>query len=61
MILCRTTIYSPTTTGWLCVYLMMIFVLGGPALFVLSWAIIKAFAVESENIDGVSSAYNNVM
>lgn len=35
-------------------YLMMVFVLGGPALFVLSWAIIKAFAVENENLDGVS-------
>lgn len=28
---------------------------GGPAIFVISWAIIKAFAVESENIDGVSN------
>lgn len=27
---------------------------GGPAVFVLSWAIVKVFSVESSNIDGVS-------
>lgn len=38
----------------MCLCLMMVFILGGPALFVLSWAIIKAFAVENDNLDGVS-------
>lgn len=27
---------------------------GGPAVFVLSWALVKVFSVESSNIDGVS-------
>ncbi|KAJ6641177.1 Diuretic hormone receptor, partial [Pseudolycoriella hygida] len=27
---------------------------GGPALFVLSWAIVKAFTVENENLDGLA-------
>lgn len=39
----------------------MVFILGGPALFVLSWAIIKAFAVESENLDGVSPTHKSII
>lgn len=33
---------------------MLDFVAGGPAIFVVNWAIIKAFQTDSENIDGVS-------
>lgn len=38
------------------ILIVVVFQPGGPAIFVLSWAIIKAFAIETKNlsIDGVS-------